>query len=156
MAIASLLIERGADINCRDDKGWTALQWACSYGYGYGHTSTALQNAYSENKKDTAILLVRKKANIFITDNEGNTPLDLAPEWRAELTELYEEVNRAWLARKAFLFVLIGCNLIESESNKSSASKQSQSGEGEGARGEKEALRDEVLRNVHRNIALFL
>ena len=34
--------------------------------------------------------------------------LDLRPGWRAELTELYEEVNRAWLARKAFLFVLIG------------------------------------------------
>ena len=103
------------------------------------------------------MLLIRKKADIYITNNEGETPLDLRPEWRAELTELYEEVkNRAWLARKAFLFVLIGCNLIESESNKSSASKQSQSGEGEEARGRKEALRDEVLRNVHRSIASFL
>ena len=103
------------------------------------------------------MFLIRKKADIYVRDNQGKTPLDLRPWWRAELTELYEEVkNRAWLARKAFLFVLIGCNLIESESNKSSASKQSQSGEGEEARGRKKALRDEVLRHVHRNIALFL
>ena len=100
------------------------------------------------NEQDTAILLIRKKADIYITDNEGKTPLDLRPEWRGELTELYKEVNRAWLARKSFLFVLIGCNLIESESNNSSASKQSQSGEGEEARGRTEALRDEVLRTT--------
>ena len=101
-------------------------------------------------------MLIRKKADIYITSNQGKTPLDYEPEWRAELTELYEEVNRAWLARKSFLFVLIGCNLIESESNKSSASKQSQSGEGEEARIRKEELRDEVLRNVYMNIASFL
>ena len=140
-ATASLLIERGADINSRDNDGQTALHMAC---------------IKIDNKKDTAMLLILKKADIYITNNEGETPLDLRPEWRAELTELYEEVNRAWLARKSFLFVLIGCDLIESESNKSSASKQSQSGEGEEARGRKEALRDEVLRNVYTNIALFL
>ena len=89
-------------------------------------------------------------------NNQGATPLDLRPDWRAELTELYEEVNRDWLARKAFLFVLIGCNLIESESNKSNASKQTQSKEGDEARGRKEELRDEVLRNLYKYIALYL
>ena len=89
-------------------------------------------------------------------DKYGRAPLDLQPEWREELTQLYE-VTKTWLARNAFLYVLIGCNHIESESNKHNVSKQTQSErESEETSDELRALRDNVLRNVNLSIFSFL
>ena len=149
-AVASLLLERGADIHSRTNNGWTALHRACSM---YG-------------QKDIAILLIESKADIYIKRNDGKTPLDFMPsEWRKELTYLYNTVNRAWLARKSFLFVLIGCGHVESESNKNNASMQTRSGEGGGSssrvtrsvtRVRARELRDEVLRSVNMSIMSYL
>ena len=92
------------------------------------------------------MLLIRKKADIYIASNKGETPLDLRPEWRAELTELYEEVkSRAWLARKAFLFVLIGGGYNGSGRPVDENGKNAY-----------EELRDDVLRNVRVTIMSFL
>ena len=84
---------------------------------------------------------------MYVTDNQGKTPLDHKPEWRAELTELYEEVNRAWLARKSFLFVLIGGGHIGGSGGGPA---------GEGEQGAYETLRDDVLRNLRSIIMSFL
>ena len=43
-----------------------------------------------------AVLPIESKADIYIKNNDGKTLLDLMPsEWRKELTELYNSVNRA-------------------------------------------------------------
>ena len=132
-AVASLLLERGADIHSRDDDGWTALHRACD-----------------RSEKDTAILLIESKADIYIKSNDGMTPLDLMPlEWRKELTELYNTVNRAWLARKSLLFVLIGCGHVEGVSGGGEPVEERE-------QSAHERLRDEVLRSVNMSIMSYL
>ena len=165
-AVASLLLERGADIRSRDNNGWTALHYACDRGrtaiasllleLGADIHSrdndgwTALHRACYRGKKDTAILLIESKADIYIKSNDGKTPLDLMPlEWRKELTELYNTVNRAWLARKSFLFVLIGCGHVEGVSGGGEPVEERE-------QSAHEMLRDEVLRSVNMSIMSYL
>ena len=161
--VVSLISLRGADIHNRDNNGQTALYWACRYGDIAIATllidreadvnsrdndgQTALHRACHNGKKAIAILLIKKKVDIHFRNNRGKTPLDLMPEWRAELTELYDQVNRAWLARKAFLFVLIGGGHVD--------------GSGGGPAGKRrrdthQQLRDDVLRNLLVSIISFL
>ena len=160
------LIARGADIHSRDDDGWTALHCACCHdrtavaslllergadihsrdNYGY----TALHFECTNSQKDAAILLIESKADIYIKNNDGKTPLDIMPpEWRKELTELYNTVNRAWLARKSLLFVLIGCGHIAGVSGGGEPVKEME-------QSAHEMLRDEVLRSVNMSIMSFL
>ena len=164
-AVASLLIERGADIHSRDNHGWTALHGACIDGLpavaslllvnGADIRSrdddgcTALHAACNNHNKDTAILLIESKADIYIKNNNGKTPLDLRPQWRKELTELYNTVNRAWLARKSLLFVLIGCGHVEGVSGGGEPVEERE-------QSAHERLRDEVLRNVYMSIMSYL
>ena len=132
-AVASLLLERGADIHSRDDRGRTALHFACT-----------------NSQKVTAILLIESKADIYIKSNDGKTPLDIMPsQWRKELTELYNTVNRAWLARKSLLFVLIGCGHIEGISGGGEPVEERE-------QSAHEMLRDEVLRSVNMSIMSYL
>ena len=101
-------------------------------------------------RKDTAILLIESKADIYIKNSDGRTPLDIMPlEWRKELTELYNTVNRAWLARKSLLFVLIGCGHVEGVSGGGEPVEERE-------QSAHEMLRDEVLRNVYMSIMSYL
>ena len=100
--------------------------------------------------KGTAILLIESKADIYIKNNDGRTPLDLMrPEWRKELTELYNTVNRAWLARKSLLFVLIGSGHVEGVSGGGEPVEERE-------QSAHERLRDEVLRSVNMSIMSYL
>ncbi len=56
------VIANGADINQQDDKGYTALIWACSY-------------SSRKNYSDAAKLLISKGANINIQANDGNAAI---------------------------------------------------------------------------------
>ena len=97
-----------------------------------------------------AVLPIESKADIYIKNNDGKTPLDLMrPEWRKELTELYNTVNRAWLARKSLLFVLIGCGHVGGVSGGGEPVKEME-------QSAHEMLRDEVLRSVNISIMSFL
>ena len=160
------LIARGVDIHSRDGGGWTALHWACANGHtavaslllvngadihsrnNYGYT--ALHFACTNSQKDTAILLIESKADIYIKSYHGETPLDLMPsEWRKELTELYNTVNRAWLARKSLLFVLIGCGHVEGVTGGGEPVEERE-------QSAHERLRDEVLQSVNMSIMSYL
>ena len=68
-------------------------------------------------------------------------------EWRKELTELYNTVNRAWLARKSLPFVLIGCGHIEGVTGEPVEEREQSA---------HERLRDEVLRSVNISMASYL
>lgn len=56
-AIVKVLIEHGADINARDDTGFTPLHWAVG-----------------RNAPETARLLVESGADVNAKTNEGKTP----------------------------------------------------------------------------------
>ena len=100
-------------------------------------------------RKDTAILLIESKADIYIKNNDGKTPLNLKRKWRKELTDLYNTVNRAWLARKSLLFVLIGCGHVEGDTGGGEPVEERE-------QSAHERLRDEVLRSVNMSIMSYL
>lgn len=92
---AELLIKAGAEINVKDNFGWTPLMYAADVKIGVTMVSyllangadpnirnndgdTALKMAVSGNNVETIKLLIDKGANVEITDKEGNTPLMLA------------------------------------------------------------------------------
>ena len=57
-AIVSLLLEKGADVNAKNNDGWTPLHWA------------------SENGHEAIVsLLLEKGADVNAKDNDGETPL---------------------------------------------------------------------------------
>ena len=59
--ICSLLIERGAAVNAKDDEGQTPLNWASYYG-----------------DKDVCALLIERGADVNTKDEDGWTPLHRA------------------------------------------------------------------------------
>ncbi len=86
-----LLINKGADLNRKDDHGNTALMWACEEYYTeiaelliekgadlnikYDHGNTALMWACIYDRIYLAELLIEKGAGLNIQDNHGNTAL---------------------------------------------------------------------------------
>ena len=61
---ASLLIEKGADVNARAKKGMTPLTWAVYW-----------------DQKEKAELLISKGANVNAKDDDGKTALHVAANW---------------------------------------------------------------------------
>ena len=131
-AVAYLLIENGADIRIRGLRGETALHKACYSGrtglihYLLGHLNnlrdincrdnagrTPLHYACFHDRTEAAMVLIRHGADITLRRDTGEQAVDSAQESvRAALTKLYGEVNKVWLARRAFLIVLVGCGYI--------------------------------------------
>ena len=66
------LVEQGADVDAKDELGWTPLHWAASLG-----------------RTETVEFLAAKGANVNARDNRGNTPLhDAAAAGHRDMTEL--------------------------------------------------------------------
>ncbi|PKK46687.1 hypothetical protein CI102_10605, partial [Trichoderma harzianum] len=99
-AVIKLLVEKGADIEAKDDKyGWTPLLWAAEHGdeasikllIGKGANIEAKDNRYGRTPLSWAVgsgneaivkLLVEQGADIEAMDNEyGQTPLSLAAKY---------------------------------------------------------------------------
>ena len=61
----------GADLEAKDQNGWTPLFWAARFGY-----------------TEVVKLLVSKGASKDLKDNNGDTPLSIAREWdRSEVVK---------------------------------------------------------------------
>ena len=110
---------------------------------------TALHCACVNGHTAVVSLLIESKADIYIKNNDGKTPLNLQRKWRKELTDLYNTVNRAWLARKSLLFVLIGCGHVEGVSGGGEPVEERE-------QSAHERLRDEVLQSVNMSIMSYL
>ena len=94
LAEVERLLDHGADLEARDNHGWTPLHWACYWGRavivrtllergavtevkdrdGY----TPLQYASRYGRPDIARMLLDAGADIEARDRSGNTPLDIA------------------------------------------------------------------------------
>ena len=70
--IAKLLISKGADVNARNDDGFTPLHQA-AYSFSTG-----------PQKIRTIELLIAKGANVNSKGESGGTPLDIANTWGRE------------------------------------------------------------------------
>ena len=69
------LLAQGADVNAKDNGGWTALMWVASYG----HT-------------ETAEMLIDNGADVNAIDNYGRTALIIATSYGyTEIIDLLKE-----------------------------------------------------------------
>ncbi len=84
-AVASALLEHGADVNAVTSTGWTALRFALD-----------------RHELDAASVLLGRGADADIPDNEGRTPLHWVCSHRKRLEEqcLLDHARRARLRPK--------------------------------------------------------
>ena len=102
--VVEFLLDKGAEVNARNDNGATALHWACYKGYletarlllDHGavleakdeDNDTPLHWACCNNKLDVVKELVQRGADIFAKGEDDETPFDQAN--RNEATEVAE------------------------------------------------------------------
>jgi len=109
IAVATFLLDKGADIHARNRMGATPLWVAAVYdqkeivelllereaninALDRRRQCTPLWIAVRNGNKDTVELLIRKGANIHTSDNEGRTPLAIAKQrGHTEIVELLKK-----------------------------------------------------------------
>jgi ankyrin repeat domain-containing protein 50 len=113
-AVVGLLLEKGADVDAKNNYGWTALHWAAMKGYSTVVVALLLKEAIKVDVKDndgrTALhqaasnghsaavrLLVENGAGIATKDNDGQTALHWTIRNKHEtvMQQLLEEVDVA-------------------------------------------------------------
>ena len=100
-AVISLLVEAGADVTARNDRGYTPLhgaasgstpavvatllaagadanEWATGYSVDYGWAHTPLHSASGNEDPDVAAVLLAAGANVDARGVHGDTPLHMA------------------------------------------------------------------------------
>jgi len=105
------LLNLGIDVNCSDfDTGATPLHWACAKSQQHAIRLLVERgaNVNAQNKRGMtplhsliinrieplAFWLIRKGADIMLTDVEGQAPVDLALPWtQAEMKQIFAEVR---------------------------------------------------------------
>ncbi len=101
------LLQSGADVNCRDEKGWTSAHWASARGYmdvldlliKEGSELTAISNngltllhvAAWYGRKDMVAFLI-KEIEVNVVSNEGFTPLQMAAAGLAASAEGKQQI----------------------------------------------------------------
>jgi hypothetical protein len=119
------------EINSKDYAGRTPLHNACFY-----------------DQNEAAIALIRSGADVTISKDTGETPLEMATEAaRLTLTSLHAEVNKVWFARRAFLIVLVGCGFVGRKGDECGDDSKLTS---------IERMRSDVFRNLHISIFSYL
>jgi len=83
--IAKYLISKGADVNAKNDIGWTPLHQAAA---DTGHAE------HDAGKLEVAKILISNGANVNATDSRGLTPLNWAKTGRTR-TEMQEYIKSA-------------------------------------------------------------
>jgi ankyrin repeat protein len=113
------LLDKGANVNAQNNKGWTALMFAVSMGdedtmrvllaakridanLTDAEGKTVLMQAASENNLDSARILLAHKADADIADRAGETALTIAA--RRNYTEIIELLASRRNEQRSFRF----------------------------------------------------
>jgi ankyrin repeat protein len=94
LEMVKLFLEKGADVNDKDNDGWTPLHYACESGH-FEIVKYLISLDVDVNAKDdegwtplhwarnieTAKLLIEKGAKVNVKDNDGRSPLHIACEY---------------------------------------------------------------------------